>query len=389
MSTDNEARNVKVSIKQLLWGMAAGRCEKAGCNKILYESPVTHSSINGAQIAHNVAHSKNGPRGDEGELHAIGGKNDLSNLLLLCPACHKEIDDFPEKYPVDLLQNMKREHEDRIRTLTEITSERECITVIYSSSIAKDFGYEGKMEMQETLSKLLYYSSKDHQIEISAIRDNIQDGDSIPTKVKSLLKLFQSRVQPAISNEQRPIAVFALAPIPLLVYLGTLFPTGAAILPFLKLRYDRWNGLSWRYDMGDAKENPFEVFQPDSISSDHTVALALETSGNIAVSRITTAFQKAENVDIWRIRHEMPDYDLDCSESIINSWKKTIMNTMNKMRSIYGFKEIHIFPAINNALALALGIARVEKTDAPWVIFDNVNGKFVKQIKIIGGNNEI
>lgn len=389
MSSDKETRKLKDSIRQMLWGMAAGRCEKTGCNKLLYESPVTHQTMNDAQIAHNIAHSKKGPRGVEAELHAIGGRDDLSNLLLLCPDCHKEIDSFPERYPVELLQNMKREHEERIRTLTEITSERECITVIYSSSIAKDFGYEGKMEMQEALSKLLYYSSQTHQVEISAIRDNIQDGDSIYTKVRSLQKLFQSRVQPVISREQRPIAVFALAPIPLLVWLGTLFPTGATILPFLKLRYDKWNGLSWRYEMGTVKENPFEVIPPDNISLDHTVALVMETSGNIETSRITAAFPETDNLDIWRIRHNSPDYDLDCSESVVNSWKKTIMNIMNKMRSIYGFKEINIFPAINNALALTLGLARVEKTDAPWIIYDHINGKFVKQIEIIGGNNEI
>lgn len=57
MSSDKETRHIINSIKQMLWGMSAGRCERTGCNKILFESPVTHFPLNNAQIAHNVAHS--------------------------------------------------------------------------------------------------------------------------------------------------------------------------------------------------------------------------------------------------------------------------------------------------------------------------------------------
>ena len=32
---------------------------------------------------------------------------------------------------------------------------------------------------------------------------------------------------------------------------------------------------------------------------------------------------------------------------------------------------IRIFPAINNALAIETGIARLEKTDPDWIIYDN------------------
>lgn len=384
MSSDKETRNIGISTKQMLWGMAAGRCEKTGCNKILYESPVTHIQMNNAQIAHNAAHSKNGPRG---MIYKIDDKNDLSNLLLLCPDCHKEIDTFPEKYPVELLKEMKQKHEERIRCLTSITSERECITVIYSSSIAKDFGYEGKMEMLESLSNIQYYSSINNQIIISAIEDNIKDGDSISVKVKLLKKRFQAQVQPAICNEKKPIAVFALAPIPLLVYLGTLFPVGAKLFPFTKLRCSDRNGLSWRYEMGESKENPFEIIRPNTCNPNNIVALALETTDVIDNTRITDALKITSNIDIWRIRHNCHGYDLDCTDSIINSWIQIIMNLMNKMRNIYGFKEIHIFPAINNALAIALGKARVEKTDSVWVIYDNQDRQFHEEIHI-GGTDE-
>lgn len=379
MKSKKETRNVSVNTKKMLWGMAAGRCEKAGCNKILYESPVTHEENLIGEMAHNVAHSKEGPRGQH---YAIGGRNGLENLILLCPECHKEIDKKPEEYPIELLLKMKQEHEERIRILSDISSERECLTIIYTASIAKDFGYEDKKEMIKALSLLQYYSSQSHRIEISAIKDNIKDGDSIQIKMESLHKLFQARVQPAITDEQRPIAVFALAPIPLLVYLGTLFPTGTKILPFLKLRHDRWNGLSWRYEEGEQKESPFIVLPPSVQNPNHTVALILETTDFIDERRVYNAFPNNSDIDIWHIRHKSPGYDLDCSESVINSWTKTIMKVMNEIRGIYGMKDVNIFPAINNALALTLGIARVEKTDATWAIYDNENGIFQKKLDI-------
>jgi len=39
-------RYFPVAVQCLLWGKAAGRCEFAGCNQMLWKSPVTQEPIN-------------------------------------------------------------------------------------------------------------------------------------------------------------------------------------------------------------------------------------------------------------------------------------------------------------------------------------------------------
>jgi hypothetical protein len=71
-----------------------------------------------AEVAHIVAASDDGPRGNEDvatrELVAF------ENLILLCPNCHTIVDRAPEEYPVAVLQNWKAAHEGRLRELMSI-----------------------------------------------------------------------------------------------------------------------------------------------------------------------------------------------------------------------------------------------------------------------------
>ena len=52
------------STVRMLCGKAAGMCEFEGCNKRLFYDGVTLSKFNNAYVAHIVASSANGPRGD-------------------------------------------------------------------------------------------------------------------------------------------------------------------------------------------------------------------------------------------------------------------------------------------------------------------------------------
>ena len=80
----------------LLFVRAGGRCEFDGCNKDLLKHHVTLKEGNFAEMAHIVAFKPEGPRGKGGRRPAQ--INDVRNLMLLCPQCHKLIDDHPDDY---------------------------------------------------------------------------------------------------------------------------------------------------------------------------------------------------------------------------------------------------------------------------------------------------
>jgi hypothetical protein len=76
---------------------------------------------------------KNGPRHKESMTN--DETNAISNLMLLCSACHKTIDDNPEGFVEGFLVNRKRGHEERVRQVTEIGADQTCRVVTYFTNI--------------------------------------------------------------------------------------------------------------------------------------------------------------------------------------------------------------------------------------------------------------
>lgn len=88
---------ISASIQKRLYSESAGMCNL--CRNRINE-------LN--EVAHIIAYSPNGPRGNiEFDAEFI---NSYENLILLCPTCHKKVDDNPDKFPVNFLINKKQEH---------------------------------------------------------------------------------------------------------------------------------------------------------------------------------------------------------------------------------------------------------------------------------------
>jgi hypothetical protein len=100
---------IKSTDVAILWGRAAGRCSRPGCNdECIRFLSQTATSI--GEMAHIIAKSPKGRRGVKG-----GGSNTYDNLILLCPTHHTEIDKAPEgTFPVKLLKEWKTLHERRV-----------------------------------------------------------------------------------------------------------------------------------------------------------------------------------------------------------------------------------------------------------------------------------
>ena len=95
-----------------LYGKAAGQCSICKIN--LFEN-----DVHIGQMAHMIAKSAVGPRGNEA-LRGEVGINSYDNLILLCANHHIEVDSKPNLYPIPLLHQIKREHEDWISSCTKL-----------------------------------------------------------------------------------------------------------------------------------------------------------------------------------------------------------------------------------------------------------------------------
>ena len=126
--------NVPNKIKMLLWGKAAGWCQYPGCTARLMIDSTTKAEFNQAYVAHIVADSPDGPRGDS--INSPLLRHDINNLMLLCDAHHRLIDkEDVDSHPVTVLQQMKQEQEKRIARQTAIRPELSTEIVLYRSNI--------------------------------------------------------------------------------------------------------------------------------------------------------------------------------------------------------------------------------------------------------------
>ena len=86
-----------------------------------------------SNYAHIIGDSPKGPRGDKEKSKELA--KDINNLILLCPECHKLIDSDEDKYTVEVLRKMKREHEKRILLGTGIQPNMKSLVVTYGPKI--------------------------------------------------------------------------------------------------------------------------------------------------------------------------------------------------------------------------------------------------------------
>lgn len=106
----NKARDITQNTIKRLYGLSLNTCANPNCpNK--GTTLILGDGLQRAEIAHIKAASKDGPRYDP-EM-TDDERRDISNLILLCETCNKEIDNIEnvDKYPVELLQKWKKEHE--------------------------------------------------------------------------------------------------------------------------------------------------------------------------------------------------------------------------------------------------------------------------------------
>ena len=90
-------------MKAIVWARAAGRCQFAGCNKLLIGDLVSgNPNLNTAYIAHIVSDAPKGPRGNPVDLACLS--KSPKNLMLMCDPHHREIDGPAtwRNYPVNV-----------------------------------------------------------------------------------------------------------------------------------------------------------------------------------------------------------------------------------------------------------------------------------------------
>jgi len=376
-------RGIKRDVERILWAKAAGRCQFDGHNRLLYKSAVTNESLNLAEMAHIYAFSEAGPRG-HGKLKAKPKKlNGINNLLLVCDSCHKKIDRNPGKYTAKLLKSWKEKHESRVRNVTGISPEKKRHVILYGANIGSE---NSPVNYDEAVSAMFpeAYPADDKPILLSTNSYNRDDGRSFwLAEAESLRNGFQTLLFPLTKDaENARFSIFALAPQPLLILLGSLLTDKISVETYQLQREPK----TWKWQ--DSPKNfHFTVNRPDKTNGPPVLILSL--SDNISKRRIHAPLGR--KVTIWEVTIEKPQNDFLKSKVQLSEFRRCLRSLMVEIKKMHGQNALlSIFPAIPVSCAVELGRIRMPKADMPWMVYDHNNklGGFQPALSIPEDDNE-
>lgn len=373
-------RYIKREVERELWARAAGRCQFDGCNRLLYKSPVTQEPVNISEKAHIYSFSKDGPRGWGPFITNKKRLNEVPNLMLVCHDCHEKIDTEQDggRYSAKLLQEWKRQHEKRIAIVSGVDPKKNSHVVLYGANIGDQVS---KLQPEAAKDALFpdWYPSEEHPICLSMSWEGKDSQETYwKTESKNLEDAFNRQIRPLIDRaDPFHFSVFALAPIPLMIRLGTLITDK---VPTQVYQLHREPIESWKWLEGP-KGFSFIINRPNSFG--HPPALIVSLSGSISQERVTNVL--GDQVSIWELTIESPHNDFLKSRDQLSRYRETVRKLMEEINKAHAnAATLSIFPAIPVSCAVELGRVRMPKTPMRWIIYDQNDklGGFVQTLTI-------
>lgn len=371
-------RSIKPAVQMALVGRAAGRCQF--CNDFLFQHPLTHDVANFSEKAHIVAFRERGPRGRDGERPA--DINSITNLMLLCARDHKLVDDLPGKYPRVDLERIKAEHEARIERLTALVPQMRTTVLRLKARIGGHIVEVGDDEIWPALYPRYPSERRPQVIDLTELGDEKGGAfyDLAAERIRDMTAAMYATG--ADLRGTGHLSVFGLAPIPLLVLLGSRLSNKVAVDFFQCHRNRRDSRWNW-YDSGDIVR--FTTHKIRDGRAQGQVALLLSLSGKLHLGDLPPAV--AADVPVYEIALDglPPDVGFLRRREDLEGFRaayRALLATLRAERA--GRVDLHLLPAVPAPIAIACGFDLLPKVDPALVIYDNVKeeGGFIERLRV-------
>lgn len=373
---------VHPKVKLMIAARAAGHCQLRGCHSRLDVHHLTNTSGGYGHFAHIIADSPDGPRGDPVLSPKLA--EDPDNLMLLCFNCHRLIDqDDVAGHPVELLRTYKREHEERVARLMDITADHRVRVLIVKCNIGTRFASISPKDAHRTILPR-YPLDRDWEIDLTRGQFDDTNPDDLAWAAEQIRRQLRRLMQPVSSEPPTTdIEVFALLPIPLLMVLGTELGDIASVKVRQKLQEpDTW---LWQKHKPTNTE-PFAINEPvaplPSEQEPTTVALVLSISGTVHESEVERTL--GSSACTWVIVASEPGRDFVRSLETLRKFGVVYRKCLARIRERHGpSARIHLFPAVPNSIAVECGRLLRPKADPAITVYDlqGPNG-FVRALDI-------
>ncbi|GAT61456.1 HNH endonuclease [Paludibacter jiangxiensis] len=175
---------IKVKTRKILWSKSGNRC--AICKRQLVQRLTNlKSNFIIGEECHIISSKSDGPRG---KYKLLSDYDTYDNLVLLCANDHKLIDEFPETFTVEIVENLKSNHENWIETAIEKDLE-EYLKTTNNIELLDEIKITSNIDNVVQGSHFYFYdltsiSDDDVSIEVSELFDNLRDYGDIYSDIE-------------------------------------------------------------------------------------------------------------------------------------------------------------------------------------------------------------
>jgi len=370
-------RGIPGLTRLVLFVRAGGRCEFDGCPRYLIEHPVTLTEGNFAQVAHIVAFRPDGPRGRvrlrPKYIHTA------QNLMLLCPQCHKLIDDHPSDYTRRTLTEYKRRHEKWIKQATGLSPERKTALVVFTAPIGRQTASISYDHMLEAVAPRYPISREGLEIDLTNL---LEENSSVNAVAQQNIAARISRYFEPNGEWQQTghVSIFALGPMPLLIFLGSQLSN--KISTDLYQRHRDTESWTWK-KTGTPVKYKFRKIRDGSEFS--RVALLLCLSGSGPRENLPPQIDSRYCIYELTLDGTTPSPTFLSLREDLENFRIAYQESLAEIAKIHGsLKELDLFPAVPAPVAVLCGRETLPKIHPALRVYDydKAQGGFTYQLTV-------
>jgi len=356
-----------------VWVAAGGRC--TFCNRIVLENDDIGELVPIGELAHSVGWDTRSPRGQSDLTDAE--RSAPENLVLLCGTCHKPVDDrgVVGRYTVDILGRMKREHEARIRTLTDIGGDRCALVVRVVGPIrgaSPELTYKTVLEATTAAGYFPQLLPSQHRSAVELDLRELGEGSPEISRIcAQRIDDLAQRIRGAVLHDDvHRLAVFGYARIPLLVHLGARLDdkVGAAI--FQRQRHDDRNAWAWPALAAPPPDFAWRIVEggPDRRGP----LLILNVSGTISLADVPTDLaQRGPIYVVEPVAPRTPGPTLIDSPAALAALERALRALFAAIEASHGrLDALPVFGALPVSAAITLGRVLMPQVTPVLHIYD-------------------
>jgi hypothetical protein len=225
------------------------------------------------------------------------------------------------------------------------------------------------------------YPEDPHGLLIDLTNLDGQDGAFYETAKRTIQRKLERLYEPGMEVEQtRHISLFALAPIPLLVFLGTQLSNKVTVEPYQRHRdTEDW---VWKTD-GEPAEYKFHKRRAGTDAA--CVAFLLSLSGPTHLSDLPAEINKRFSVYEITLAKGTPRPGYLRLREDLARFKDVYEEARSSIRRDHaGVNAVHLFPAVPAPVAVLCGRELLPKVDPALIVYDRdkSNGGFQPILRV-------